>query len=80
MRPELCRVNLAVDLLYGYLDPAPPCLTSAATAGTGRRARRGRAVPWRLLLPVLPVALAVLAGALAPWVMPHSPTTGNLLG
>ena len=52
----------------------------AQNAGTGRRARRGRAVPWRLLLPALPVALAVLAGLLAPWVMPHSPTTGNLLG
>jgi peptide/nickel transport system permease protein len=31
-----------------------------------------------LLLPLLPVAVAVIAAALAPWVAPHSPTAGRL--
>jgi peptide/nickel transport system permease protein len=31
-----------------------------------------------LLLPLLPVAVAVVAATLAPWVAPHSPTAGRL--
>jgi ABC-type dipeptide/oligopeptide/nickel transport system permease subunit len=41
-------------------------------------ARRPRRVPWTLLLPAVPVLLAVLVAALAPWIAPHSPTSGNL--
>jgi ABC-type dipeptide/oligopeptide/nickel transport system permease subunit len=41
-------------------------------------ARRRRRVPWTLLLPAVPVLLAVLVAALAPWIAPHSPTSGNL--
>jgi peptide/nickel transport system permease protein len=35
-------------------------------------------IHWALLLPAIPVAAAVLAAALAPWVAPHSPVSGNL--
>jgi peptide/nickel transport system permease protein len=52
----------------------------AQDAGALRGARSRRSFPWQLLLPALPVVLAVLAGALAPWVAPHSPTSGNLVG
>ena len=31
-----------------------------------------------LLLPLIPVVVAVVAAVLAPWVAPHSPTTGRL--
>jgi ABC-type dipeptide/oligopeptide/nickel transport system permease subunit len=33
---------------------------------------------WTLVLPAIPVLLAVLAALLAPWVAPHSPTAGEL--
>lgn len=52
----------------------------AQDAGTVRGMRSRRAVPWQLLLPALPVVLAALAGVLAPWVAPHSPTSNHLLG
>jgi ABC-type dipeptide/oligopeptide/nickel transport system permease subunit len=39
---------------------------------------RRRRVPWAVLLPAVPVLLAVLAAALAPWLAPHSPAAGNL--
>jgi len=39
---------------------------------------RGRAIPWTVLVPAIPVAAAVLVAVLAPWIAPHSPTTGNL--
>jgi peptide/nickel transport system permease protein len=39
---------------------------------------RRRHLPWRIIVPALPVLLAVLVAALAPWVAPHSPTSGNL--
>ncbi|HEV8617280.1 MAG TPA: ABC transporter permease [Methylomirabilota bacterium] len=41
-------------------------------------ARRRRSVPWAVLLPAVPVVIAVLLALLAPWVVPHSPTAGNL--
>lgn len=35
-------------------------------------------VDWRLLVPALPVLLAVVAAVGAPWVAPHSPVSGDL--
>lgn len=40
--------------------------------------RRATRVPWTVLLPAVPVLAAVLLAALAPWIAPHSPTSGNL--
>lgn len=40
--------------------------------------RRATRVPWTVLLPAVPVLVAVLLAALAPWIAPHSPTSGNL--
>ena len=39
---------------------------------------RRRAVPWTVVVPVIPVLAAVLLAVLAPWIAPHSPTSGNL--
>ena len=39
---------------------------------------RARRVPWALIVPAVPVLIAVLAAVLAPWVAPHSPTASNL--
>jgi peptide/nickel transport system permease protein len=39
---------------------------------------RARRVPWALIVPAVPVVLAVLAAVLAPWVAPHSPTESVL--
>jgi ABC-type dipeptide/oligopeptide/nickel transport system permease subunit len=39
---------------------------------------RRRRLPLAVLLPAIPVVLAVLLAAVAPWVAPHSPTSGNL--
>lgn len=39
---------------------------------------RRRAVPWTVVVPVIPVVAAVLLAVLAPWIAPHSPTSGNL--
>jgi len=50
--------------------PADDVLAAALT--------RRRRVPWPLVLPAVPVALAVLAALLAPWLAPHSPTAGQL--
>ena len=33
---------------------------------------------WRLILPAIPVLLAVVAAIAAPWLSPHPPTSGNL--
>jgi peptide/nickel transport system permease protein len=38
----------------------------------------GRRVRWALLVPSIPLALAVLAAVAAPWVAPASPTAGEL--
>src|SRR5229473_1746151 len=35
-------------------------------------------IRWHLLLPALPVVVAVVVALLAPWVAPYSPTSGNL--
>jgi peptide/nickel transport system permease protein len=35
-------------------------------------------VDWRLLVPAVPVLLAVMAAVAAPWVAPHSPVSGDL--
>jgi peptide/nickel transport system permease protein len=60
-------------------DTAPPPAVSAETAEiTATRSRRRAGIPWRLLVPALPVLLAVLAAVLAPWLSPQSPTTGEL--
>jgi peptide/nickel transport system permease protein len=37
-----------------------------------------RRIPWALVVPALPVLVAVLAAVLAPWVAPDSPTASNL--
>jgi peptide/nickel transport system permease protein len=37
-----------------------------------------RRIPWALIVPALPVLMAVLAAMLAPWVAPDSPTASNL--
>jgi peptide/nickel transport system permease protein len=47
-------------------------------APTAVATRRPRRVPWKLLLPAVPVLLAVLVALLAPWVAPHSPTATEL--
>ncbi len=40
--------------------------------------RRTHRIAWHLILPALPVLVAVLAALFAPWVTPHSPTAGDL--
>jgi len=37
-----------------------------------------RRLRWYLLLPTIPVVIAIAAAVLAPWVAPYSPTSGNL--
>lgn len=49
---------------------------AAVTAPAARVARTR--VDWRLLLPALPVLVAVVAAVGAPWVAPHSPVSGEL--
>jgi ABC-type dipeptide/oligopeptide/nickel transport system permease subunit len=39
---------------------------------------RPRRIPWRIVLPAVPVLLAVVAAVGAPWVAPHPPTAGDL--
>jgi peptide/nickel transport system permease protein len=39
---------------------------------------RARRVPWALVLPAVPVAVALVAALAAPWVAPVSPTAGDL--
>jgi len=39
---------------------------------------RRRRLPLTVVVPAIPVVLAVLLAALAPWVAPQSPTSGNL--
>jgi peptide/nickel transport system permease protein len=40
--------------------------------------RPARRMPWPLLLPAMPVAAAVVAAVLAPWIVPASPVSGDL--
>jgi peptide/nickel transport system permease protein len=51
---------------------------SEATAVVVAAPARARRVPWALIVPAVPVLLAVLAAVLAPWVAPHSPTASSL--
>jgi peptide/nickel transport system permease protein len=49
--------------------------------GEERRAARGelaRGLPWAVVLPAIPVLIALLVALLAPWVAPQSPIAGNL--
>jgi peptide/nickel transport system permease protein len=39
---------------------------------------RRRQVPWTVVVPAIPVLAALLVAVLAPWIAPHSPTSGNL--
>jgi peptide/nickel transport system permease protein len=39
---------------------------------------RHRQVPWTVVAPAIPVVAALLVAVLAPWLAPHSPTSGNL--
>jgi peptide/nickel transport system permease protein len=51
---------------------------SAAAALTAVAPRRRRAIPWTIVLPAIPVLIAVALALLAPWVAPQSPVSGNL--
>ena len=51
---------------------------SEAIALGAPAAASARRVRWALLLPSIPLALAVLAAVAAPWVAPASPTAGEL--
>jgi peptide/nickel transport system permease protein len=51
-------------------------VSSAIALPTG--APPARRIPWALILPALPVALALIAAVAAPWVAPVSPTSGEL--
>ena len=48
----------------------------ALPAATPRR--RPRRVPWKLIVPAIPVMLALLAALAAPWISPHSPVETDL--
>ena len=39
---------------------------------------RRRVMPWTVVVPAIPVLAAVLLAVVAPWIAPHSPTSGNL--
>jgi peptide/nickel transport system permease protein len=39
---------------------------------------RRRHIPWTVMVPAIPVLAALLVALLAPWIAPHSPTSGNL--
>ena len=43
-----------------------------------RATSRRRRIAWSLIVPAVPVALAIAIAVLAPWVAPHSPTSGRL--
>jgi peptide/nickel transport system permease protein len=51
---------------------------SEAIALEAPPAARGRRIRWALVLPAVPLALAVVAAVAAPWVAPASPTAGEL--
>jgi len=40
--------------------------------------RRPRRVPWKLILPAVPVLLALVVALAAPWIAPHSPSETEL--
>jgi peptide/nickel transport system permease protein len=49
-----------------------------ASVAVAAPASRRRRIAWAVVLPAIPVLLAVLVALLAPWVAPQSPTSGNL--
>jgi ABC-type dipeptide/oligopeptide/nickel transport system permease subunit len=70
-------INLLVDLLYGYLDPRIRSEESPASPPVPS-SRRRRRVMWALIVPAVPVIIAIGVAVLAPWIAPHSPTSGRL--
>jgi peptide/nickel transport system permease protein len=56
----------------------PATTASLPTLAPSASARWTARVPWRMVLPAVPVVAAVMAAALAPWLAPHSPTSGEL--
>lgn len=51
---------------------------SEAIAAVAPAPARGRRIPWGMVIPSVPVALALVAALAAPWVAPASPTAGDL--
>ena len=51
---------------------------SEAIAAVAPAPARARRIPWGLVIPAVPVALALVAALAAPWVAPASPTAGDL--
>ena len=56
----------------------PATTASLPTLAPAAPTRWTTRIPWRVLLPAVPVVAAVLAAALAPWLAPYSPTSGEL--
>jgi len=55
-----------------------PIVPAVPAAPAVPRARRRRRILWALILPAIPVLLALAVALLAPWIAPHPPTTGRL--
>jgi peptide/nickel transport system permease protein len=55
--------------------PVAPAVQAAPTLLHARPRRR---ILWALVLPAIPVLLALAVALLAPWIAPHPPTTGRL--
>jgi peptide/nickel transport system permease protein len=53
-------------------------VVSKALVLPARASARRRHVPWTVVVPAIPVLAALLVALLAPWIAPHSPTSGNL--
>ena len=51
---------------------------SEAIAAVAPAPARARRIPWGLVIPAVPVALALVAALAAPWVAPASPAAGDL--
>jgi peptide/nickel transport system permease protein len=52
--------------------------SASDTAALAAPVAARRRIPWAIVLPAIPVVLAVLVALLAPWISPRSPTSGNL--
>ena len=57
----------------------PASAVSKALALPVAAVPRRRHVPWTVVAPAIPVLAALLVAVLAPWIAPHSPTSGNLV-
>ena len=55
-----------------------PIAPAVQAAPAVPRARRRRRILWALILPSIPVLLALVVALFAPWIAPHPPTTGRL--